>query len=109
MTGAAVVPVLRASAWAEAVFHVLAHVDVGRVPASCHDPQWIAWAEARFGPADERALGEDVRVIAGALATHDALARAQTLAWLWTEPSAVRAATRKDLADLGDADVADAT
>jgi hypothetical protein len=100
-------PLVRASAWAEAVFHVLAHVDVGRLAASCHDPGWIAWAEARFGRANGRALGEDCRVIASALASHDALARAQALASLWTDAAAVRAATRCDLAELADADVAD--
>lgn len=98
-----------ASAWAEAVFHVLAHVDVGRVAASCHDARWIAWAEARLGPAAERALGQDLGVIGGALATHDALARAQVLAWLWTDGASVRAATRSDLAELTPADVADET
>ena len=97
-----------ASAWAEAVFHVLAHVDVGRIASSCHDASWIAWAEARLGPAADRALAQDVRVIASALASHDALARAQVLAWLWTDAAGARAATLRDLTQLTDADVADA-
>jgi hypothetical protein len=89
------------------VFHVLAHVDVGAVPASCHDTAYIAWAAARLGPATERALGEDARILGGALASHDGLARAQLLAWLWREEADVRAVAHRDLGDLGAPDVAD--
>lgn len=96
-----------ASDWAEAVFHVLAHVDVGPIAPSCHEPAWIRWAEARLGRATDRELGDDVRVLASALATHDALAAANLLAWLWKDGAAVRAATDRELASLGAADVAD--
>jgi hypothetical protein len=89
------------------VFHVLAHVDVGAVPASCHDAAYIAWAAARLGPATERALAEDARVLAATLASHDALARAQLLAWLWREESHVREAAVCELRELRDVDVAD--
>jgi len=96
-----------ASDWAEAVFHVLAHVDVGAVPPSCHEPGWIRWSEARLGPAADRELGEDVRVLAGVLATHEALAAANLLAWLWKDSAAARAATDRELASLGPAEVDD--
>ena len=91
---------MHASAWTEAVFHVLAHVDVGRVAASCHDARWIRHAEQHLGPARERKLAEDATVLANALATHELLARAQALAWVFPSADAARAAAAQDLADL---------
>jgi hypothetical protein len=86
-----------ASAWTEAVFHVLAHVDVGRVPASCHDPRWIRWAAERMGPAAQRRLAEDAAVLATTLASHEHLARAQALAWAFPSADAARAVAARDL------------
>jgi hypothetical protein len=80
---------------------------VGAVAASCHDAGYIAWAAARLGPATERALAEDARILERALARHDALARAQLLAWLWRDEAHVRDAAARELRDLRDADVAD--
>lgn len=90
---------MQASAWTEAVFHVLAHVRVD-VAASCHDVRWIRHAETHLGPARDRQLAEDAAVLAKALATHDLLARAQALAWVFPSADAARAATARDLVDL---------
>ncbi|MBX3192442.1 MAG: hypothetical protein KF819_35955 [Labilithrix sp.] len=87
---------------------MLAHVDVG-VAASCHSPAWIAWAEARFGPARERTLADDAALLARTSTTHERLARAQILAWVWRDTSRVRAAIARDLASLTDRDVDDAS
>lgn len=87
------------SSWAEAVFHVLAHVDAGRLASSCHDPGWIAYAGAHFGPASQRELSDDAALLSRHLNTHDLLARAQSLAWLWTAAEA-RAQAAHDLASL---------
>jgi hypothetical protein len=96
-----------ASPWTEAVFHVLAHVDVGPVAASCHDPGYVGGVAARLGSAGARTLGEDARVLAAALASHERLARAQLLAWLWRDETEAGAATASDLRDLDASDVAD--
>ena len=93
--------------WARAVFHVLAHVEVGG-PASCHDPRYVAEAAARFGAAEDRELGSDARALASLLGTHEALARAQALAWVFDTEGDVAAAQSRDLAELADADVRDA-
>ena len=47
-------------------------------------------------------------MLAGALGSPDALARAHVLAWLWNDAADVRAAARHDLVDLAPASVADA-
>lgn len=93
-----------ASAWTEAVFHVLAHVDVGAIPASCHDLRWIRFAAERLGPARERKLAEDAAVLATLLGDHDRLAFAQALAWAFASAEEARAAVSRDLSELaGDA------
>lgn len=91
--------------WPCAVFHVLAHVGVGRVPASCHDLGYVAWAEARLGPAAARELGEDARLLAAKLGDHEDLARAQALAWVWRDTEQLARATERSLAELSEADV----
>jgi hypothetical protein len=89
------------------VLHVLAHVDAGNLAASCHDRGWIAWAEAKLGRATDRALGDDARILAEVLGSHDALVAAHALAWTFEDQAQVRAARARDLAQLGDHDVAD--
>lgn len=79
---------------------MLAHVDVGRLAASCHDLRWIRWAEEHLGPARDRHLAEDATVLASLFETHDALARAHALAWVFPSADAARAASASDLADL---------
>lgn len=86
---------------------MLAHVDAGAVAASCHSRAWIAWAEARLGPARERSLGEDAKTIARIAATHDDLARLQLLAFLFGTRERAVAATARDLLDLRPEDVSD--
>ena len=97
--------VVGATPWARAVLHVLAHVDVGAVAASCHCPSWIAWAEERLGPAEERPLAEDARTLARVAGAHDVLARAHGVVWLFDGADDARAVAGKDLADLRDDEV----
>lgn len=89
-----------AAPWAEAVLHVLAHVDVGRVAASCFCAAWIAEARARFGPAEARTLAEDARLLASAAGTHEALARVHAVIWLFDGEEDASAVREHDLADL---------
>lgn len=66
---------------------------------------YVAWVAEKLGPATQRSLAEDARVIANAAATHDALARIQALAWLFETAEDVARATDKDLSDLLPEDV----
>jgi hypothetical protein len=99
--------------FADLVFHVLAHVPADAA-ASAWDPTYMSWAEARLGPASARALGEDARALAALLGTHEALVRAQLVAWLFADDGRrsgaaanVRAASHfeRALAELGGGDV----
>src|SRR5438552_16503135 len=85
------------AAWAEAVFHVLAHVDAGASAASCRDRVYVAWIEERLGPARGRALGDDVSTLGRALGDFETLARAQALAWVFADPDVARAWAERDL------------
>jgi len=89
------------------VLHVLAHVDAGNQAASCHDAGWIAWVGAQLGRASDRALADDARVLAEVLGSHDALIAAHALAWTFAHEAQVRAASSRDLVQLGEQDVAD--
>jgi hypothetical protein len=75
------------------------------LPASCHDRRYIAWAENELGPADARPLGEDARVLARVASTHEVLARAQALAWVFDRPEAF---AERELVTLSNHEVADA-
>ena len=86
---------------------MLAHVDAGNLAASCHDAGWIAWAAAELGPATGRPLAEDARLLAQVLGSHDGLVAAHALAWTFADEAQVRAASERDLAQLGAGDVAD--
>jgi hypothetical protein len=97
-----------APAWTRAVFHVLAHLEVP-VPASCAEGAYVAEAATRFGAAEERELGADARALASMLATHDLLARAQALAWVFEGEEDVARLRTRDLREFGDEDVRDAT
>lgn len=89
----------RAPIWPEAVFHVLAHVNVP-FASSCFDPVYVAWIREHLGPAVGRMLAEDADVLRRAASGHDVVARAQALAWVFDDESAVRAASDQDLASL---------
>lgn len=93
--------------FADLVFHVLAHVP-GVAPASVWDPEYVAWSEARLGPASGRMLGDDAKVLAASLSSHDDLARAQMLAWLFRERGRARACFERSLAELSASDVDEA-
>lgn len=97
-----------ASPWTESVFHVLAHVDVGPIAASCFAPSYVRWIEERLGPARDRALGEDIAVLSAiAGGEHDLLARAQALAWVFASAEAVGRIADRELSVLRSEDVLD--
>lgn len=94
---------------AELCFHVLAHVAGSRqLPASVHSPQYVAWARDQLGDPERRTLGEDARLLAGAFATHAALAELQALARLFHSLERALAVGSRPLAELADSDVDDA-
>ncbi|MBW2459905.1 MAG: hypothetical protein JRI68_35775, partial [Deltaproteobacteria bacterium] len=77
---------LPARSWPDLVFHVLAHVaDTAHLPASVFDPTYVQYAEGHLGPAAQRPLAEDAAVLGRVLPTHEELARAQLLAWLFDD------------------------
>src|SRR5437773_2584246 len=75
---------VRAKPFAELVYHVLAHVP-GDAAASAYDPHYIAWCAERLGPLSERALADDANALATLAPSHDALVRAQLLAWMFDD------------------------
>lgn len=90
---------LSAKPFADLVYHVLAHVP-GDAPASAWNPQYVAWCAERIGSANDRSLGEDARALASLAPNHDALVRAQLVAWLFeTVPDA--SVFEQSLAELG--------
>ncbi len=94
--------VVVAPAWPRAVFHVLAHIDVGSVAASCFDPSYVAWAAAQVGPADLRDLGADRAVLAAALSAHDVSAAAQAIAFAWETNDDLARVRDRALSEIGD-------
>lgn len=92
--------------WAEAVFHVLAHVrGTAHLAASAYDAGYVADVARQLGPAGQRQLGDDAVMLGHLLGTHDVLAAAQCLAWLFRSPARAEAAAGRDLADLAPEDV----
>jgi radical SAM superfamily enzyme YgiQ (UPF0313 family) len=89
-----------AETWLALVFHVLAHVDVGAVPASVHRPAYVRYAEQRLGPASERALGEDAATLRELIRGHAQYTELQLLAWLYPDVQSARADADRDLCDL---------
>ncbi|MBX3219969.1 MAG: hypothetical protein KF795_05575 [Labilithrix sp.] len=87
------------------MFHVLAHLEAPGLAASCYSPAWIAHAAAALGPIAARPLGEDVATLARAATSHDLLARAQALAWVFDSAEAPARASAKDLDELTAEDV----
>ena len=92
--------------FADLVFHVLAHVP-GDAAASAYDPAYAAWSEARIGPPAERSLAEDARALEALAPTHDALVRAQLLAWLFSDRDRARSVWERPLSELGPNEVDD--
>lgn len=87
--------------WAEAVFHVLAHVRASaRLPASLWEPAWVDFVERVAGPASERLLAEDAAVLGELLSSHEALSRAQLLAWAFRDLARARAGAAVELSQL---------
>jgi hypothetical protein len=93
-------------AWAEAVLHVLAHVRAtAHLAASLHDAGYVEAAAKALGPAVERPLAEDARLLGVLLPTFAGLARAQGLAWLFRSTERAAACAGRDLAELSSGDV----
>lgn len=67
--------------FADLVFHVLAHVDVGALPGNLFSPPYIEWAAERIGPASERELGRDAALLAP-------LVRGDMQSWVAIQPVA---------------------
>lgn len=94
--------------WAEAVFHVLAHVGAtAHLPSSLFDPSYVDWVATVVGPAQERQLGEDAALLGSLLPTHESLAAVQVLAWLFDSAEQVRAAADRTLSELTPSQVAE--
>lgn len=75
-----------ASQWTDLVFHVLAHVAAtAHRPSSIFDPHYIDFCKIQLGSPTERALAQDIAVLAQVLDTHERLAKAQVLAWLFLD------------------------
>lgn len=92
---------LPARSWPDLVFHVLAHVaGTAHLPASVFDPTYIRYAEGHLGPAEHRPLGEDAALLGQVLPTHELLARAQLLGWLFDEVEQAMSSSERDLAAL---------
>lgn len=92
--------VARAPIWADAVFHVLAHVD-GGTAASCFSPTYCEWAASRLGAPSSRTLAEDIEALR-TLAHPDvdqSFARAQAIAWIFRTTASVEAASDFELRD----------
>jgi hypothetical protein len=92
--------------FADLVYHVLAHVP-GDAAASAWDPIYAAWSEAQIGPASNRPLAEDARALAALAPTHDALVRAQIIAWLFSDPERARPFYERALSELRPEEVDD--
>jgi hypothetical protein len=83
------------------VYHVLAHVQgSAHLPASVYDATYVAWAQRHLGPASRRNLGRDLELLARSLSTHESLAAAQLLAFLFADVAQLQRAEACDLALL---------
>ncbi len=102
-TRLAVVHPLRVSwgpSWAAAVFHVLAHVELGALPSSSYSERYVDWAAHQLGPADERELGSDAQLLAQLVQSHEHAARLQSLAWLFRDAEQALACAERSLSEL---------
>lgn len=95
----------RAPCWAEALFHVLAHVPAGALPSSLHAPSYVRFAADALGPPSARSLGEDVLALSAIARDHARYASLQALAWLWDGLPRALACAERDLDALSPAEV----
>jgi hypothetical protein len=97
---------LLAGPWPDLVFHVLDHVEgTARLPASSFDRRYVAFCREHLGPAEERTLGEDARVLSVVAPNHRTLASVQLLAWTFASLERAVAAAPRELGELRDGDV----
>ncbi len=93
--------------WADTVFHVLAHVGAHReIPAGLFEPRYVGFAAGVLGPASERALGEDATWIGQLFPTHEVLAAAQLLAWLYADAETAEEQAARSWSELSASEVA---
>lgn len=94
------------STWAEAVFHVLAHVRAtAHLAPSAYNPSYVTEAARALGRAEDRLLAADAARIGALAATFEQMADVEQLAWLFDSPGRARACVDRDLADLRASDV----
>ncbi len=93
--------------WAAAVFHVLAHVELGALPSSSYSESYVKWAAHQLGPADERELGSDAQLLAQLIQSHEHAARLQSLAWLFRDAEQALACAERSLSELLPSDTTD--
>lgn len=99
-------PPFTVHAWADLIFHVLAHVEAtAPLSPSVYDAAYVAQCASVLGPASARALGKDAAVLGQVLTTHTDLARAQLLAWLFTSVLRAQRVHGRELAHLQPSDV----
>ena len=95
--------------WRDLVFHVLAHVgETAHLPSSVFSAGYVAFVEGSLGSAANRSLAEDCRLLGQILNTHESLARAQVLAWLFDDLEQIAATRDCELTALDVAHVANA-
>lgn len=99
----------RASGWADAVFHVLAHVPAPG-QATCFSPVYCTWIAKRIGPPPPE-LVEDAQVLAEIArnAPMGSFASAQALAWAFASPEKVAELVDRPLAQIRREEAADAS
>jgi hypothetical protein len=92
--------------WGDLVFHVLAHVEATKhLAASVFDRAYVEFVARAVGPASQRTLGEDIQALGGILTTHEKLAEAQLLAWLFVSIERAEDTASRDLSQLEEDDV----
>lgn len=96
-----------AGAWADAVYHALAHLAVPG-PSSLHDARYLAWARAHLPEDAWRPLADDAALLAALYARAPGAHVLHALPALHRDLAQFRATAARPLAALGAGDVADA-
>jgi hypothetical protein len=86
-------------AWADLVFHVLAHLP-SSVPASVFDARYVAFSARHLGPASE--LARELAPLGAIAADHARFATLQGLAFLFSTPLEAARFVNRDLAEIPD-------
>ena len=94
-----------ANGYVQLVVHVLAHVPLTRA-GNLYDPRYRAWAAARHGGEALEFLAHDAQLLARAWAVDPRMDRLHTLFALHDTLDGFRATATRELAELGDREVA---